>query len=153
MDRVVSNKRKRVKRLSSTSQIQYYPSAFITKPCEQLFGPTPFDYQLMNFESGLKDKSFNSVSNESHSDDLNPIENSFNCVCAAIEHENVKPEVITSEKFEYIPAPKWTKIQNAILEELFKKSRYPKPAELKTLALRFHVMDSDIEVFIYKIPF
>lgn len=146
MDRVVGSKRKRVKRLSSTSQIQYYPSAFITKPCEQLFGPTPFDYSLISFESGLKDKSFNSVSNESHSDDLNPIENSFSCVCASIEHEKIKPDVIGNEKFEYIPAPKWSKIQNAILEELFKKSRYPKPTELKTLAQRFHVMDSDIEV-------
>ena len=53
---------------------------------------------------------------------------------------------VPSERFDYIPAPKWSKIQNSILEELFKKSRYPKASELKQLAQRFHVMDSDIEV-------
>ncbi|CAF0941267.1 unnamed protein product [Brachionus calyciflorus] len=154
MDRVVGNKKKRVKRLSSSSQIQYYPSAFITKPCDQLFGPTPFDYSILHFtDTGHKDKSFNnSLSNESQSDDLNPIENSFNCVCAPVDHqETLKNEgSITTEKFEYIPTPKWNKIQNAILEELFKKSRYPKPNELKILAQRFHVMDSDIEEWFRK---
>lgn len=31
------------------------------------------------------------------------------------------------------------------MEELFKKSRYPKQSELKALAQRFRVMDSDID--------
>lgn len=51
-----------------------------------------------------------------------------------------------SYDFEYIPAPRWNKAQNSILEELFKKSRYPKPAELKSFAQRLHVMDTDVEV-------
>ncbi len=33
-----NNKKKRVKRLSASSTIHYYPSAYITKPCDQLFG-------------------------------------------------------------------------------------------------------------------
>jgi hypothetical protein len=50
------------------------------------------------------------------------------------------------EKFTYIPAPKWNKEQNSQLEELFRKSRYPKPFELKQFAQRLNVMDGDIEV-------
>lgn len=51
---------------------------------------------------------------------------------------------------DYIPAPKWNKVQNSILEEMFKKSRYPKPSELKLFAQRLHVMDSDIEEWFRK---
>ena len=45
----------------------------------------------------------------------------------------------------YIPTPRWNKVQNAILEDLFKKSRYPKQSDLKSIALRLNVMDSDVD--------
>jgi hypothetical protein len=55
-----------------------------------------------------------------------------------------------NSRFEYIPTPKWNKVQNSLLEEMFKKSRYPKPSELKSFAQRLHVMDSDIEEWFRK---
>ena len=56
---------------------------------------------------------------------------------------------VADGKFNYIPAPKWNKLQNSQLEELFRKSRYPKPSELKQFAQRLNVMDGDIEVILF----
>jgi hypothetical protein len=63
---------------------------------------------------------------------------------------NVSLNENNNSRFEYIPAPKWNKVQNSMLEEMFKKSRYPKPSELKSFAQKLHVMDSDIEEWFRK---
>jgi len=75
---------------------------------------------------------------------LNEVEN--------ILADNVSSSIIdrSSDKFDYIPTPKWNKSQNCILEELFKKSRYPKSAELKVLAQSLNVMDTDVEEWFRK---
>lgn len=177
------SRKKKVKRLSSASQLvqnsaastttttasAYYPSAYITNPCDQLFGPPQlFDCSgdggaskqeappssLDTSKTSQSDRSFlaNSsligehatvaVAAEDQASSIDGLENvSLHSVDLA--HNNSSG---THDRFDYIPTPKWTKIQNSILEELFKKSRYPKSNELKTLAQRFHVMDSDIEV-------
>jgi hypothetical protein len=181
VDRAIGNNRKKkVKRLSAPNPAsQYYPSAFISKPCEQLFGPQPFD--LLNtsdsstntYSKALRDKSFNSLNSESISNDASLSQSANSSV---IERENStltcsssSTNILTnkslldtctdtnainsssnSDKFEYIPAPKWNKLQNAILEEFFRKTRYPKQHELKLFAQRFHVMDSDIEEWFRK---
>jgi hypothetical protein len=183
VDRVIGNNRKKkVKRLSApNSASQYYPSAFISKPCEQLFGPQPFDLlntsdsSTNNYSKALRDKSFNSLTSESISNDASLSQSANSSV---IERENSTPTCSSSstniltnksllenftdtnaisnvnnsnnDKFEYIPAPKWNKLQNAILEEFFRKTRYPKQHELKLFAQRFHVMDSDIEEWFRK---
>lgn len=169
------NRKKKVKRLSSTSQLTvtsstttavatptvasttavYYPSAYITNPCDQLFGPPS---QLL-FSSDCRSSTTNYTANDSLSlvdDSMSTAPSKPTADAGVDEDENHLHSVNNdesatnvsniSDRFEYIPAPKWTKIQNSILEELFKKSRYPKSSELKTLAQRFHVMDSDIEV-------
>lgn len=153
---IINNcKKKKIKRLSSN---RYYATAFISNPCDQLFGP-PLDAPLATCESNLKDRSLNnsvnssSITNSSINDtnledsktSLNT--NSLDCT-ENVEKENVEAEnvVINSEKFEYIPTPKWNKTQTCTLEDLFKKSRYPKPNELKILSQRLNVMDTDVEV-------
>lgn len=168
------NRKKRVKRLSSASQLPlnntniagnnnsaYYPTAFITNPCDQLFGP-PQLFSDCNDSTAKPDQSLN-MSKTSHNDNSSLLgdQSTLDVGCDSDNHQssslNRTHESGISEntalmnndaheRFDYIPTPKWTKIQNSILEELFKKSRYPKSNELKTLAQRFHVMDSDIEV-------
>lgn len=195
------NKKKKVKRLSAIQQLlntQYYPTAYISKPCDQLFGPQPFEYtsttttttavalntttssscntSLLDTSLGStattrtnQDKSFNSsLASETTQEDViqlmvvnsgqtkggRVVENTNNCLDADNGKENRQQSqasglVANTERYDYIPAPKWSKIQNSTLEELFKKSRYPKSSELKLLAQGFHVMDSDIEVWLF----
>ena len=145
-----NSKKKRIKRLSSN---RYYATAFISNPCDQLFGP-PLDAPLASIERNVKDQSLNNSTNSSsitnisindtnlEDSKLSLNSNSLNCT------ENIETEdvMINNEKFEYIPTPKWTKVQTCTLEELFKKSRYPKPNELKMLSQRLNVMDTDVEV-------
>jgi hypothetical protein len=190
---VIGNARKRkVKRLSgpssssSSSSSTYYPSAFINKPCDQLFGPQPLDCSLNNLIRGgvnVKQSSFD-ISNQSFNDDplfnksldesmvsngsLDVIRHAASSsLSLSLSKENVHTSptpsliqmensdassssccavAVTDGKFNYIPAPKWNKLQNSQLEELFRKSRYPKPSELKQFAQRLNVMDGDIEV-------
>lgn len=172
-----NNKKKKVKRLSSTTNVHYYPTAFITKPCDQLFGPQPLDCSI---DKKSRDKSFNSLfsdSSNNNTDDLNVSTASSSHNTSTImttnefNNENLKnsdsnyikinsktdstsnisnTSLTENSKFEYIPAPKWNKVQNSMLEEMFKKSRYPKPSELKSFAQRLHVMDSDIEEWFRK---
>lgn len=152
---VISGKKKKVKRLSSTSS--YYPSAFISNPCDQLFGP-PLDNSLnnsLNNNASFKDKSFDTSIDKSVSiNEANPGEcesknRSINSSCTetsnCISLADTTNRDVTST-LNYIPAPKWTKAQNCILEEAFKKSRYPKQSDLKLFAQRLSVMDSDVEV-------
>lgn len=241
---IVNNpKKKKVKRLSANT---YYPSAFISNPCEQLFGPS-LNYSIdLDVSASDPNKSTNSLANESannestgsaiapgHQDSpssLNSLEaavnqqpivnihhqpdlnfnhhhhhhnnnnnnshhhhqqqqqqpqslasstssiftnssnsnssyatNDYAAADTAFESSTIyqptsqqhqqQPSYESSIEnsqnsydFEYIPAPRWNKAQNSILEELFKKSRYPKPAELKSFAQRLHVMDTDVEV-------
>jgi hypothetical protein len=193
------NKKKKVKRLSAIQQLlntQYYPTAYISKPCDQLFGPQPFEYtsttttavalntttssscntSLLDTSLGStattrtnQDKSFNSsLASETTQEDviqLMVVNNNGpttkgrvveNTTSHGLDADNGKENrqqsqasglVANTERYDYIPAPKWSKIQNSTLEELFKKSRYPKSSELKLLAQGFHVMDSDIEVW------
>ena len=153
---VISGKKKKVKRLSSSSS--YYPSAFISNPCDQLFGP-PLDNSLNNSlvnNVSFKDKSFNTSIDNSVSINIeaNPSEcesknKSINSSCTEISNcislaDTTNTDVTST--LNYIPAPKWTKAQNCILEEAFKKSRYPKQSDLKLIAQRLSVMDSDVEV-------
>lgn len=180
VDRIIINNRKRkVKRLSGSSSSSniinssYYPSAFINKPCDQLFGPQPLDCSLNSQGSGsirnCLDSSNQSINETTTFEQQNCpfLNNSVNAENAA--PEDVKTSACLSEldqnsaplseaervcgaleKFTYIPAPKWNKIQNSLLEELFRKSRYPKPSELKQFAQRLNVMDSDIEEWFRK---
>jgi hypothetical protein len=195
VDRIIGNNRKRkVKRLSgSTSSSNlgvnlnsYYPSAFINKPCDQLFGPQPLDcslnksLEIRNIVKNCLECSSSITNNNSINDDsasltnksgysvpaesgeysplsLNTsinlnIENSSISVSKSVVITDSEYGInsITTEKFTYIPAPKWNKIQNSVLEELFRKSRYPKPSELKQFAQRLNVMDSDIEEWFRK---
>lgn len=174
VDRIIINNRKRkVKRLSGSSSSSniinnsYYPSAFINKPCDQLFGPQPLDCSLNSQGSGrirnCLDSSNQSINETTFEQQNCPFLNN------SVNAENVEPPACLSEldqnsalqseaervcgtieKFTYIPAPKWNKIQNSLLEELFRKSRYPKPSELKQFAQRLNVMDSDIEEWFRK---
>ena len=156
VDRVVGNNRKKkVKRLSNSTN--YYPTAFISRPCDQLFGPQPLDCSISSIASldsnNAKENSFSGgVSSET-----SLVSNDYICN-KSLTHDNSAEQMRydkenskldSMEKFDYIPAPKWNKIQNSLLEELFKKSRYPKPHELKAFAQRFNVMDSDIEVRVF----
>lgn len=126
---IINNKKKKVKRLSSTS---YYPSAYISNPCDQLFGPA-FDTSLAN--------------NETNQDDLNISSKSNHDSILSENTTNVENELhIAPSHIPYIPAPKYNKTQNGILEEFFKKSRFPKQSDLKLLAQRLNVMESDVEV-------
>ena len=159
---VTMSKKKKIKRLSSN---RYYATAFISNPCDQLFGP-PLNCSLTNTSceaANAKEKSFNvsmtnvdytCITNSSMNADTN-LEDSKLSLDAKILNEveniladNVSSSIIdrSSDKFDYIPTPKWNKSQNCILEELFKKSRYPKSAELKVLAQSLNVMDTDVEV-------
>ena len=178
VDRIIGNNRKRkVKRLSGSAltNSSYYPSAFINKPCDQLFGPQPLDCSINSVKNSLE-SSNNSIHDTSDYGDREcSFSNSINtsacnsknttaeilikhAICLTKENATtitttttstrIEAENISSEKFTYIPAPKWNKIQNSLLEELFRKSRYPKPTELKQFAQRLNVMDSDIEVII-----
>ena len=214
VDILVNNscKKKKVKRLSS-SNLHYYPSAYITKPCDQLFGPQlpsivcadPVDQpqlqpqpqppqqhnaskekqQQQQYQSQMLNDVIGSHSNKENSCKLTrgaTASPTKSCIpglnkpaslhlhhhnyqlhnqpqqqpqqqqqqAQQKQHEDVNACTLTptssDDQFSYIPAPKWTKLQNATLEELFKKSRYPKPTELKSLAQRLCVMDTDIEV-------
>ena len=140
-------KKKKVKRLSgplntgittvSSNSVNansyYYPSNYISKPCDQLFGPQPFEPAMTSLDSTENE----SLSDSFSTNHIEKANNSFN-------------EDANEENFEYIPAPKWNKLQNSILEELYKKTRYPKPHELKMCAQRFNVMDCDIEEWFRK---
>lgn len=187
-------KKRKVKRLSN--QNAYYLSAFISNPCEQLFGPS-LAYSIdLNTSADQKDKS-SLTNNDSNLDDLETSAKSETEIQTATtvpvpptttsteiarqthvhideehrpvsvvdpppsnQNKNAEPVVapaaaaaqqqLHENSFEYIPAPRWNKSQNSILEELFKKSRYPKSAELKQTAQRLHVMDTDVEEWFRK---
>jgi hypothetical protein len=61
-------------------------------------------------------------------------------------------EISISKKVEdpYIPTPKWTRDQISILEDIFKKGRFIKSNEIKTLAQKFKVMENDVEEWFRK---
>lgn len=161
-----NSKKKKIKRLSSN---HYYATAFISNPCDQLFGP-PLDCSLSNPDnqhtkdvkslnnsidtssvasSSITNSSINDTNLEDSKSSVNVI--GLNCEGGNIENEEkVFVDVTTHEKFEYIPTPKWNKMQTCILEELFKKSRYPKASELKLLSQRLNVMDTDVEEWFRK---
>lgn len=155
-----NSKKKKIKRLSAN---HYYATAFISNPCDQLFGP-PLNCSV-NGEINQKEKSLNnsidqnssitnsSITNSSINDtNLEDSKSSVNVTSISGDNrENEKVVVdVAHEKFEYIPTPKWNKIQTCIMEELFKKSRYPKPNELKVLSQRLNVMDTDVEEWFRK---
>jgi hypothetical protein len=143
---ILNTKKKKVKRLSASQT--YYQTAFITNPCEQLFGPKPLDYSIASNDSIQLDKSANALSNESTGESI--LTTSFSYTKSSVEptkatnDENNKS--INNNRFDYIPAPKWTKHQNTILEEYFKRNRYPKKSDIKSYSLKLNVMDNDIEV-------
>lgn len=171
-----NSKKKKIKRLSAN---RYYATAFISNPCDQLFGP-PLDSSLPLSDSQRREVSRslnNSLEVESSvgNSSLASTPSSISETCLEDskfslhansqitgnlleKNENnnksnnklhVSDGPATNEnKFEYIPTPKWNKMQTCILEELFKKSRYPKPNELKSLSQRLNVMDNDVEVIL-----
>jgi hypothetical protein len=194
----LKTKKKKVKRLSASNlnnsinnngNNNYYPSAFISNPCDQLFGPQPFgnysalssityndasfnnigasqssidSYNLINdelsssYSSHLKTFSQSSIDTVESLNSVGSFSSNYNSTnktaasaamtTTAKTKTTMESEVNQNINNEYIPAPKWNKSQNSILEDLFKTSRYPKKTELKSLAQRLHVMDSDIEV-------
>ena len=125
-------KKKKVKRLSST---RYYPTDFISNPCDQLFGPP--------LETNTNTNNNNNLINTSQL--LTNIEQQLEDV---ITNSNDLSSLSNTDN--YIPAPKWTKIQNGLLEEFFKKSRYPKQTDLKLIAQKLSVMDSDVDEWFRK---
>jgi hypothetical protein len=162
-----NSKKKKIKRLSAN---RYYATAFISNPCDQLFGP-PLDSSLPLSDNHRKEtsRSLNnslevessvgnsSITNSSISEtNLEDSKSSLNVNSQVNGHSLENNEKVYASggpiatncenKFEYIPTPKWNKMQTCILEELFKKSRYPKPNELKSLSQRLNVMDNDVEV-------
>ncbi len=156
---VINNtKKKKIKRLSAN---RYYATAFISNPCDQLFGP-PLDsctdtldhlhnqQKELSFNNSVDSTSITNTSiNDTNSEDIKTLVGVKDLkVPVNDEQENDKVfiDLGTHEKFEYIPTPKWNKMQVCILEELFKKSRYPKSNELKLLSQRLNVMDTDVEV-------
>lgn len=165
---ITNNKKKKLKRLSagnssfSSLSQSYYPSAFISNPCDQLFGPQPLSYTIDQLEaaSNHNDKSFTADSYDGFSVDECASQASLKSVTSVCTSDSGCYDQQTNtyecstasggERFDYIPAPKWNKSQNSILEELFKSSRYPKKSELKSFAQRLHVMDSDIEEWFRK---
>jgi hypothetical protein len=134
----------------------YYPSHFISKPCDQLFGPvdpaTVFmssvtsgdNYVDREHERSREHGHHHHYSNQDSVGDDGDGGGGYGG--GGREQVNHNTSLTNEEKFEYIPTPKWSKLQNSILEELYKKTRYPKAHELKVFAQRFHVMDCDIEV-------
>ncbi len=153
-----NSKKKKIKRLSAN---RYYATAFISNPCDQLFGP-PLDscsdtvdqqhnqQKEISFNNSVDSSSITNTSiSETNLEDSKSSENAKNSNCQLNddqENDKVFIDLNTHEKFEYIPTPKWNKMQVCILEELFKKSRYPKSHELKVLSQRLNVMDTDVEV-------
>lgn len=131
----INNKKKKVKRLSAT---RYYASDYISNPCDQLFGP-PLDSSL---------NSLNHSDINNHNDDLNLSSKSAENKSILDEDNQIEQNHLHNvhHSSTYIPAPKWNRAQNVILEEAFKKSRFPKQSELKLLAQRLNVMESDVEV-------
>ena len=127
------NKKKKVKRLSST---RYYPTAYISNPCDQLFGP-PLE---------VANNSFNSSNNNNSELTIN--NNIINLQDTSLVSQTTNNDLSLNDN--YIPAPKWTKIQNGVLEVFFKKSRYPKQTDLKLFAQKLSVMDSDIDEWFRK---
>ena len=93
----------------SDNKSSYYQSAFISNPCEQLFGPKSIDLNTSKIA-----------------------------------------EVTETKADDYIPAPKWSKSETLLLEELFRKGRYPKGNEIKTIAQQLKVMDTDVEEWFRK---
>lgn len=170
-----NSKKKKIKRLSAN---HYYASAFISNPCDQLFGP-PLDCSLTN-PDGLPQHTKDSIKSLNSSIDTSSSTTSCSITNSSINDTNLEDskssllnvvglncdgggggnlenieklfvDVTTAhEKFEYIPTPKWNKMQTCILEELFKKSRYPKANELKLLSQRLNVMDTDVEEWFRK---
>jgi len=167
---IINNgKKKKIKRLSSN---HYYATAFISNPCDQLFGP-PLDCSLetnhqkepTNNNTNTNKSLNNSLDNNSSITNNNSINDKSledssktsllsNGSTSDQNLENNEKILVnvtsTHERFEYIPTPKWNKIQTCILEELFKKSRYPKQNELKLLSQRLNVMDTDVEEWFRK---
>jgi hypothetical protein len=93
----------------SDNKASYYQTAFISNPCEQLFGPKNNDLSTSK----------------------------------TTEAAETKPD-------EYIPAPKWSKSEILLLEELYRKGRYPKSCEIKMIAQQLKVMDTDVEEWFRK---
>lgn len=170
-----NSKKKKIKRLSAN---RYYATAFISNPCDQLFGP-PLDSSLPLSDNQRKETTSslnNSLEVESSVGNSSLTSSSISETCledsksslhansqiaghllennenrCSISKLHVSDDPATNEnKFEYIPTPKWNKMQTCILEELFKKSRYPKPNELKSLSQRLNVMDNDVEEWFRK---
>jgi hypothetical protein len=125
-----SNKKKKVKRLSST---RYYPTAYISNPCDQLFGP-PLEVANNSY-----------INNNNNSNNDNEIHNNQD---TSLVSQTTNNDLSLNDN--YIPAPKWTKIQNGLLEDFFKKSRYPKQTDLKLFAQKLSVMDSDVDEWFRK---
>ena len=113
--------------ISDSNKSAYYRTPFISNPCEQLFGPQVVEANVEIHES---------TKNESIDE---PIK-------TAVEDS----VVVTTPIDEYIPAPKWTKIQIVLLEELYRKGRFPKTSEIKQTAQKLKVMDSDVEEWFRK---
>jgi hypothetical protein len=65
-----------------------------------------------------------------------------------VEKATTKTTVV--EHVEYIPTPKWSKSQIVTLEELYRKSRFPKANEIKIIAQQLKVMDNDAEEWFRK---
>jgi len=165
-----NNKKKKIKRLSAN---RYYATAFISNPCDQLFGP-PLDSSLslsdnqrievskslnnsLEVESSVGNSSLtsSSISETCLEDTKSSLQ--VNSQISGHLSENTEnsnklhaSDGLIENKFEYIPTPKWNKMQTCILEELFKKSRYPKSNELKSLSQRLNVMDNDVEEWFRK---
>lgn len=170
-----NSKKKKIKRLSAN---RYYATAFISNPCDQLFGP-PLDSSLpisdnqrrevsrslnnsLEVESSVGNSSLtstpSSISETCLEDSKSSLHTNSQIAGHLLENNKINNSnnklhvsdgpATNENKFEYIPTPKWNKMQTCILEELFKKSRYPKPNELKSLSQRLNVMDNDVEVIL-----
>ncbi len=113
----------------------YYQTEYITNPCDQLFGPKTLDCTVSS-DKNEQDESFKQKDEE--------IEPNKNNVNSETQHARA------AHSESYIPAPRWNKTQNGILEELYKKSRFPKTIELKHIASRLNVMDSDVDEWFRK---
>ena len=89
----------------------------------------------------------------------NPCEQFFGPHTIDLKGDYAESVVVVAEKattttvvehVEYIPTPKWSKSQLVTLEELYRKSRFPKANEIKIIAQQLKVMDNDAEEWFRK---
>ncbi len=106
------------------TNLKYYQTAFISNPCDQFFGPKHIDFNNDSYLNISEQKDY--------------------------ENTSKIQEAISEEKFEYIPTPSWSKAQNIFLEEMFRKGRFPKTSEIKSIAQELNVMKNDIEEWFRK---